>query len=66
MNKIPRFKSEKEEAEFWATHDLVDYVDDTQPVEVTFVDANRPNNQYPYVLMPTSLMNSRASQAGRV
>ncbi|MBI2933828.1 MAG: hypothetical protein HYY16_19465 [Planctomycetes bacterium] len=23
--KLPRFKSEKEEAEFWATHDSVDY-----------------------------------------
>lgn len=27
MKKIPKFKSEKEENEFWASHDSADYVD---------------------------------------
>jgi len=27
LKKIPKFKSEDEEREFWATHDSVDYVD---------------------------------------
>jgi len=40
--KIPKFKSEEAEAEFWATHDSVDYLDDTGPVEATFVDARPP------------------------
>lgn len=28
--KVPKFKSEKEEAEFWDTHSIVDYFDDMQ------------------------------------
>lgn len=27
LKKIPRFKNEAEEAEFWATHDSTDYFD---------------------------------------
>ena len=27
LKKIPKFESEDEEREFWATHDLTDYVD---------------------------------------
>jgi predicted DNA binding CopG/RHH family protein len=27
LKKIPRFKSEKEEREFWQTHDSTEYVD---------------------------------------
>ncbi|MEW6096268.1 MAG: CopG family antitoxin [bacterium] len=34
MSKIPKFQTIKEEAEFWDTHSLVDYLDDTEPVEI--------------------------------
>ena len=34
MAKIPTLKTEKEEAEFWDTHDSTDYIDDTEEVEV--------------------------------
>jgi predicted DNA binding CopG/RHH family protein len=33
MAKIPKFKSEQEEREFWDTHDFTDYLDDTEPVK---------------------------------
>jgi len=36
MRKIPKFKSEKEEADFWATHDSVDYLSGTKEVNVKF------------------------------
>ena len=36
MKKIPRFRSEQEEAEFWATHDSTDYVSETKEVKVKF------------------------------
>jgi predicted DNA binding CopG/RHH family protein len=36
MAKIPKFKSEKEEAEFWATHDSTDYLKETKEVRVEF------------------------------
>jgi predicted DNA binding CopG/RHH family protein len=34
---IPEFKSRKEEAEFWDTHDFTDYLDEYKPVNVRFV-----------------------------
>ena len=45
MSKLPRFASEQEEAEFWASHDSIKYLDDTEPVDVTFVDARPPKKQ---------------------
>ncbi len=36
MKKIPKFKSEKQEAHFWATHDSTDYLRDTEEVDVKF------------------------------
>ena len=45
MSKLPRFVSEQEEAEFWASHDSTEYLDDTEPVDVTFVDARPPKKQ---------------------
>lgn len=35
-NRIPRFSSLREEAEFWDTHDFTDYLDEMKPVEVRF------------------------------
>jgi hypothetical protein len=37
--KLPHFASEQEEVEFWATHDSTEYLDETEPVDVTFIDA---------------------------
>ncbi len=34
--KIPEFKNIQEEAEFWDTHDVVDYLDEMRPVKVKF------------------------------
>lgn len=36
MKKIPKFKTEKEEADFWATHDSSDYLAETKEVSVKF------------------------------
>lgn len=36
MKKIPKFKSEKEEADFWATHDSADYLSETKEVKAKF------------------------------
>jgi hypothetical protein len=34
--RIPEFASREEEATFWDTHDLTDYLDELEPVEVRF------------------------------
>ncbi len=36
MKKIPKFKSEKEEADFWATHDSINYLSETKEVKAKF------------------------------
>lgn len=36
MKKIPKFRSEKEEADFWATHDSTDYLSGTKKAKVKF------------------------------
>lgn len=36
MKKIPKFKSEKEEADFWASHDSADYLSGTKEMKVKF------------------------------
>jgi len=35
-NKIPKFKNENEEREFWSSHDSVDYVDWSESEDVVF------------------------------
>lgn len=37
MKKIPKFKTEKEEADFWAKHDSSDYLNETKEVTVKFI-----------------------------
>ena len=34
--KMPKFKSIKEEAKFWDTHDITDYLDTMEPVKLEF------------------------------
>jgi uncharacterized protein (DUF4415 family) len=36
MKPIPHFKSEKEERDFWETHDTCDYIDWSKAKRVTF------------------------------
>ena len=35
-SKIPKFRSEAEEAHFWDTHETTDYVDEFKPAKLTF------------------------------
>ncbi len=44
ISKIPKFTSEQEEAEFWDTHSITDFLDELTPVDVTIVDA-RPRKE---------------------
>ena len=37
--KLPKFKDEKEESDFWDAHDSTDYLDSTEEIEIKFIDA---------------------------
>ena len=41
---IPVFKSIPEEAEFWDTHDITDFEDETEEVEIVF-DLKQPKDE---------------------
>jgi hypothetical protein len=36
VSRIPEFASVQEEAEWWDTHDITDYLDELKPVQVLF------------------------------
>ena len=55
MTKLPEFKSEQEESEFWDSHELTDYLDETAPVDVQFVDA-RPRKTLISLRMPPEVI----------
>ena len=41
MTEIPRFASEDEERDFWATHDSVDFLEGAEPVNLEYVGRER-------------------------
>ena len=47
MTEIPRFASEDEERDFWATHDSVDFLEGAEQVNLEYVERERE-----YILMP--------------
>ena len=42
MTKLPQFANEQEEAAFWDDHDSTEFLDETEPVNVTFIDVRKP------------------------
>ena len=55
MSAIPKFANEQEEAEFWATHDATEFLEETTPVDVKFVDARPRKTQISLRLDPTAI-----------
>lgn len=54
---IPKFANEDEEAEFWATHDFMDYVDTSKRVAFDFLHL-RPSTKSITIRLPESLLHS--------
>jgi predicted DNA binding CopG/RHH family protein len=45
VSRIPQFANEQEDADFWATRDATDYLSETVPAQVAFVDARLPKKR---------------------
>jgi len=56
-NLIPKFKSEDEEREFWATHDLTDYLDQFDSIEMDFSKL-KPSTESISLRLPSHLLRS--------
>jgi len=55
LKPIPRFASEDDERDFWATHDSTEYFDYTHPIKMDFSHL-RPSTQPVTVRLPQMLL----------
>ena len=56
LKKVPKFKSEKEELEFWSTHDSTDYIDYSKTKRV-FLPNLKPSTRTISIRLPESLID---------
>lgn len=57
LKKIPTFKSEDEEREFWATHDVIDYFDYSHPIKGDFINL-KPSTKPITIRLPVMLVDN--------
>ncbi len=55
LKRIPKFKSEDEEAEFWSTHDSTGYIDYSKAKSVIFASL-KPSTKTISIRLPESLI----------
>jgi len=55
LKKVPKFKSEKEELEFWSTHDSTDYIDYSKTKRTLFPNL-KPSTRTISIRLPESLV----------
>lgn len=55
LKKIPKFKNENEEQDFWGSHDLTDYFDVSKAEEVIFPNL-RPSTETISLRLPQYLL----------
>jgi len=55
LKKVPKFKSEKEELEFWSTHDSADYLDFSKTKRALFPNL-KPSTRTISIRLPESLI----------
>ena len=55
LRKLPKFRDEKEELAFWATHDSTDYVDYSKAKRVLFPNL-KPSTRTISIRLPESLI----------
>jgi len=55
LRKLPKFKNEKEEFKFWATHDFTGYVDYSKAQRVLFPNL-KPSTRTISIRLPESLI----------
>ena len=62
LKKLPKFKNEDEEREFWATHDSTEYVDWSKGRFVTFPNL-KPSTRTISVRLPVTLIEDLKTMA---
>lgn len=65
LKKIPKFKNEDEEREFWDTHSSVDYFDWANAKNVIFPNL-KPSSQSISIRIPLSILNKVKIEANKI
>ena len=52
MAKLPQFVNEQDEAAFWDSHDSAEFLDETEAVDIKFIDARPTKKQISLRLDP--------------
>ena len=65
FKKIPNFKTEDEEREFWATHDSTDYVDWSKAEHYIFPNL-KPTTQPISIRLPLHMINRLKVKANEI
>lgn len=64
IKPIPKFKNEKEEREFWMTHDTTEYFDTSKPIKMVFPNLKLSNELISFRL-PSSLLYAIKVEANK-
>ena len=64
VKKVPKFKTEREEREFWETHDSSDYVDWTKAESVSLSNL-KPSTKTISLRLPEGLLDSIKIEANK-
>ena len=64
QRKIPRFKNEDEEREFWSTRSPLDYLDNFEPVEFDFSKL-KPSTKTISLRLPQSMIDQLKKLANK-
>lgn len=62
LKKIPEFKNEKQEQQFWATHDSTDYIDWKKAEKAEFPNL-KPTTRSISIRLPENLLHRLKSEA---
>lgn len=55
IKRIPKFKNEDEEREFWTTHDTTEYLESFEPVDLYFPNL-KPTTKTISIRLPESMI----------
>ena len=64
LKKIPYFKSEDDERDFWADHDLTDYLDMSNAVKISFPKL-KPSTETISIRLPKWMLDDIKIQANK-
>lgn len=64
LKPLPKFRNEDEERDFWASHEIVDYIDTRRPIRLDLSHL-KPSTQTVTLRMPKSMIEDLKTIANK-